>query len=74
MYGHGAVIRPDRGGFVLLVARCIGWQKQRLADLNEQLERFDRQISSRIKAVVNQDDALKDIPTGQDEPLPESVR
>ena len=57
--------------FVLLVERCIGWQKQRLADLNEQLERFDRQISSRIKAVVNQDEALKDLPSGQDEPLPE---
>ena len=57
--------------FVLLVERCIGWQKQRLADLDEQLERFDRQISSRIKAVVHQDEALKDIPTGQDQPLPE---
>ena len=57
--------------FVLLVERCIGWQKQRLADLDEQLERFDRQISSRIKAVVHRDEALKDIPTGQDQPLPE---
>ena len=57
--------------FVLLVERCIGWQKQRLADLDEQLERFDRQISSRFKAIVNQDDALKDIPTGGGQPLPE---
>ena len=57
--------------FVLLVERCIGWQKRRLADLNEQLERFDRQISSRFKAIVNQDDALKDVPTGPDQPLPE---
>ena len=57
--------------FVLLVERCIGWQKQRLVDLNEQLERFDRQISSRIKAVVHQDEALKDIPAGEDQPLPE---
>ena len=57
--------------FVLLVERCIGWQEQRLADLNEQLERFDRQISSRIKAVANQDSALKDIPAGGDQPLPE---
>ena len=57
--------------FVLLVERCIRWQEQRLADLNEQLERFDRQISSRIKAVVNQDSALKDIPAGGDQPLPE---
>ena len=57
--------------FVLLVERCIGWQERRLADLNEQLERFDRQISSRFKAIVNQDNALKEISTGQYEPLPE---
>ncbi len=49
--------------FVLLVERCIGWQKQRLADLDKQLERFDRQISGRFKAIVHQDEALKDIPT-----------
>ena len=60
--------------FVLLVERCIGWQKQRLADLNEQLERFDRQIPGRFEDIVDQDDALdalKDIPTGEDQPLPE---
>ena len=57
--------------FVLLVERCIVWQKQRLADLHEQLERFDRRISSRFKVIVNQDDALKDIPTGQGDPLPD---
>ena len=57
--------------FVLLVERCIGWQKQRLADLNEQLERFDNQLSGRLKAVVKQDETLKDIPAGQDDHLPQ---
>ena len=49
--------------FVLLVERCIGWHKQRLADLNEQLERWDKQI-------VNPE-ALREISTGEEEPLPE---
>lgn len=60
--------------FVLLVERCIGWQRQRLADLHEQLERFDKQISSHFNAIINQDDALKAIPTGQNTPLPEHFR
>ena len=60
--------------FVLLVERCIGWQKRRLADLNEQLERFGRQVPGRFEAIVDRDDALdalKDVPTGEDQPLPE---
>ena len=57
--------------FVLLAERCIGWQRRRLADLDTQLGRFDRQISSRFKAMVSNDDALKDISIGKDEPLPE---
>ena len=57
--------------FVLLTERCIALQAQRLADLNAQLQRFDKQISSRIKAMVGQDSALKSVSIEQDEKLPE---
>ena len=57
--------------FVLLTERCIAWQAQRLADLNAQLKRFDKQISSRIKAMVGQDNALTSVSIKPDEKLPE---
>ena len=57
--------------FVLLVERCIGWQRQRLANLETLLDRFDKQVSSRLKATISSDDALKDISIGEDKPLPE---
>jgi len=57
--------------FVLLIERCIAWQTRRLTDLDTQLERFDEQISRRIKVMVGQDSALKRISIEQDEKLPE---
>lgn len=44
--------------FVLLVERCIVWQEQRLADLQDQLSCLDEQLSRRLRRFIRQDETL----------------
>lgn len=47
--------------FVLLVERCIAWQAQRIEDLRDSLNRRDERLSSRVRAIIDQDVILQPV-------------
>ena len=57
--------------FVLLVERCIVWQKQRLADLKDQLGCLDEKLSCRLRRVIDQDAMLRPVDVHHQRGLPQ---
>ena len=57
--------------FVMLVERCIVWQEQRLADLQDQLGCLDEQLSRRLRGVVRQDAMLRPVDVHHQRGLPQ---
>ena len=57
--------------FVLLVERCIGWQEQRSADLQDQLGCLDEQLSRRLRRIVRQDETFGPVDVHHERGLPQ---
>ena len=59
--------------FVLLVERCVLWQRKRMKKLDGFLNNLDEQASLRLREAIDTDAALQDIPA-ENAPLPEHFR